>query len=246
MTRIAIVGYGAMGRELERLAPSVGCSVTQMFDDAEPLTHKTFVDFDVAIDFTQPDSVLRNVELFCALRCPFVIGTTGWYDKLSDVEAMVDAAGIGCVWGSNFSIGVQMFLRIVRTAAIMAHDSPDYDIMVHEWHHHRKRDSPSGTAISVAHVIIDEMERKNHIAVETQYEPIDPSALHVTSTRGGETVGRHIVTLDSAFDTIDIVHNSKNRSGFAHGALLAASWIAERKGFYEFTNVFPEIHASTL
>lgn len=241
MTRIAIIGYGAMGHEIERLAPSLGCEVTRIFDEYRPLTIDGPSEFDVAIDFTQPDAVLENVRVLCAMQRSIVIGTTGWYEQLPEIRSMVEASQIGCVWGSNFSVGVQMFLRIVRAAAIMAHDATEYDVMVHEWHHHRKKDSPSGTAISVANVIIDEMNRKNHIAIETEHGQIDPSALHVTSTRGGEIVGRHNVTLDSPFDTIDIVHNAKNRSGFAHGSLLAASWITNRKGFYEFTDVYPEI-----
>ncbi|MCX6140629.1 MAG: 4-hydroxy-tetrahydrodipicolinate reductase [Candidatus Kapabacteria bacterium] len=245
MTRIAIVGYGAMGHEIERLAPSVGCEVTRIYDEYRPLTVDGPNEFDVAIDFSLPEAVRENVRILCAMNRSVVIGTTGWHDQLSDIKGMVEATQIGCVWGSNFSVGVQMFLRIVRAAAIMAQDTPEYDVMVHEWHHHRKKDSPSGTAISVANVIIDEMNRKNHIAIETQHGRIDPSALHVTSSRGGEIVGRHTVTLDSAFDTIDIVHNAKNRSGFAHGALLAAPWIKDRKGFYEFTDVYPEIGAGS-
>lgn len=244
MTRIALIGYGAMGHEIERLAPSLGCDVTRIFDEHRPLTVDGPNEFDVAIDFTQPDAVLQNVRTLCAMKKSIVIGTTGWYDHLAEVRGLVEAAQIGCVWGSNFSVGVQMFLRIVRAAAIMAHDEPSYDVMVHEWHHHRKKDSPSGTALTVANVILDEMLRKDHIVSETQHGKIDPSALHVTSTRGGDVVGKHVVVLDSAFDSIDIVHNAKNRSGFAHGSLVAANWIADKKGFYDFSEVFPQITES--
>ncbi len=243
MTRIALIGYGAMGRELERLAGSVDCNVSRIFTEERPLRVGGPDEFDVAIDFTEPRSVVNNVAILAEMKRNVVIGTTGWYDRLPEVRSIVTAAGIGCVWGSNFSVGVQMFLRLVRAAAMLAHETPEYDVMVHEWHHRRKKDSPSGTAISIANVIVDEMQRKNHIATEAQHEAIDPSALHVSSTRGGEVVGRHIVTLDSPFDTIDLVHNAKNRSGFAHGALLAAGWVAGRTGFHDFTDIFPEIRA---
>jgi len=243
MTKIALIGYGAMGHELERLAPSVGCDVVRIFDVNRPLTVESPNEWDVAIDFSQPDSVLENVRTMCTIRRNLIIGTTGWHSHLTEVRQSVEEAGIGCIWGSNFSVGMQMFLRIIRTAAKLAHDSAEFDVMLHEWHHSQKKDSPSGTAISIASVIIDEMNRKNHITVETQHGIIDPSALHVTSTRGGSVVGRHNVTLDSPFDTIDIIHNAKNRSGFANGALLAATWITKRTGFYDFSNVYPELHS---
>ncbi|HLP27278.1 MAG TPA: 4-hydroxy-tetrahydrodipicolinate reductase [Candidatus Didemnitutus sp.] len=245
MTRIALIGYGAMGHEIERLAPSLDCDVTRIFNEDRPLQVDGPDEFDVAIDFTQPDAVIGNVRTLCAMKKSVVIGTTGWYDQMQEVKGLVETARIGCIWGSNFSVGVQMFLRIVRAAAIMAHDEASYDVMVHEWHHRRKKDSPSGTALSVANVILDEMSRKDHIVSETLHGQINPSALHVTSTRGGEVVGKHVVTLDSVFDSIEITHNAKNRSGFAHGSLIAASWIAQRKGFYNFSDVFPEISEPT-
>ncbi len=244
MTRIALVGYGAMGHELDRLASSAGCTIARVFDEHRPLTADSPDEFDVAIDFTVPGAVLPNLEVLARMGKSVVIGTTGWYQHMPQVQQIVEQHGIGCVWGSNFSVGVQMFLRVVRAAAIMANDATEYDVMVHEWHHHRKKDSPSGTAISLASAIIGEVDRKNHMEAETRHDQIDPSALHVTSTRGGEVVGKHIVTLDGPFDTIELVHTAKNRSGFAHGALLAAQWVKDKKGLYEFTDVFPQIHSS--
>lgn len=243
MTRIALIGYGAMGKELEALAPAHGCEVVVIFDLDRPLTEASDASFDVAIDFSLPDAVLENVRICAALQRPLIIGTTGWHAKLPDVTAMVTSAGIGCVWGSNFSVGVQIFLRIVRAASMLTNDAPDYDVMVHEWHHYRKKDSPSGTAIAIASTIVDEMDRKHAMEIETQHDRINPHALHVTSTRGGEIIGRHMVTFDSAFDTIDLVHNAKSRRGFAQGALLAATWIAGRTGMYDFTDIFPEVQA---
>jgi 4-hydroxy-tetrahydrodipicolinate reductase len=243
MTRIALIGYGAMGRELEALAHAHGCEVTAIFDVDRPLTTSSEASFDVAIDFSLPDAVVNNVRTLAHLQRPVVIGTTGWYAQLPDVSSIVTSSGIGCVWGSNFSVGVQMFLRIVRAAAALANDAPEYDVMVHEWHHHRKKDSPSGTAIASASTIVDAMDRKHSMEIETQHDRVNPYALHVTSTRGGEVVGRHVVTMDSVYDTIDLVHNAKNRSGFAQGALLAAKWVVGRKGIVDFTDIFPEVQA---
>ena len=243
MTRIALIGYGAMGRELELLAPAHGCEVVAIFDVDRPLTTESEASFDVAVDFSLPHVVVDNVRTLAHLQRPVVIGTTGWYAQLPDVTSIVNSAGIGCVWGSNFSVGVQMFLRIVRAASMLANDVPEYDVMVHEWHHSRKKDSPSGTAIAIASTIVDEMDHKHSMEIETQHDHINPYALHVTSTRGGNVIGRHMVTFDGPFDTIDLVHNAKSRRGFAQGALLAATWIAVRTGVYDFTEIFPEVQA---
>jgi 4-hydroxy-tetrahydrodipicolinate reductase len=243
MTRVALIGYGAMGKELESLAAQHGCDVVAIFDVDRPLTTSSDASFDVAIDFSLPNAVMHNVRTCAHLQRPIVIGTTGWYAELPEVTSIVVSAGIGCVWGSNFSVGVQIFLRIVRAASMLTNDAPEYDVMVHEWHHYRKKDSPSGTAIAIASTIVDEMDHKHAMEIETQHDRINPYALHVSSTRGGEIVGRHQVTFDSVFDTIDLVHNAKNRRGFAQGALLAATWIVGRKGIVDFTDVFPEVQA---
>jgi len=241
MTRIALVGYGAMGHELERLAPDYGCEVVRVFDDASPVRPTSPADFDVAIDFSQPDAVIPTVQALCALKRNVVVGTTGWLDERTIIEQCCHDNGIGLVYGSNFSVGVQIFYHLVREASFYAERETNYDVMVHEWHHKRKKDSPSGTALKAASIVIDEVTRKNHIAIDAQTSPIDPKALHVTSTRGGEIVGTHQVTLDSLFDSIEITHRAKNRSGFAIGALLAARWVVDKRGVFDFTAMFTDI-----
>jgi len=245
MTRIALVGYGAMGRELERLAPAHGCEVVHVFDDASPVSSTSTTDFDVAIDFSQPDAVIPTIQTLCALKRNVVVGTTGWYDDRSIVEACCHEHGTGLIYGSNFSIGVQIFYHLVREAAFFAERQPDYDVMLHEWHHKRKKDSPSGTALKAASIVIDELTRKNHVAIDAQNTPIDPQALHVSSTRGGEIVGTHQLLLDSVFDSIEVTHRAKNRSGFAIGALLAARWVADKRGVFDFTAMFTDIMSTT-
>jgi 4-hydroxy-tetrahydrodipicolinate reductase len=241
MTRIVILGYGAMGREIESLAERTGCIVAAIVDVDRPLDPKT--QFDVAIDFTEPSVVIDNVRTITGMGRSMVIGTTGWYDDLQVVREVAQQQNVGIVHGTNFSVGVQIFFRLVRAAGTMINDIESYDAAVHEWHHTRKKDSPSGTALTTATILLEEMQRKKRIETETQHERIGADALHVTSTRTGDVVGRHVVTLDSAEDTIEIQHTAKDRRGFAHGALLAARWIHGRTGVHDFSDVFSEIIA---
>ncbi len=241
MTRIAIIGHGAMGREVERLAEPLGMSVSVICDVDQPLRDLPAADFDVAIDFSWPDAVIDNVRSAARLQRPIVIGTTGWYDHMDQVRSIVAGAGIGCVWGSNFNIGTHLFLRIVRNAAEQINAHAGFDVAVHEWHHQRKKDSPSGTAITTAQAILSSLHRKTRLETETSHGVIDPDALHVTSSRVGEVIGRHQVTIDSAFETIEIIHTAKNRQGFAQGALLAASWLQHRTGMFDVSEIIDSL-----
>jgi 4-hydroxy-tetrahydrodipicolinate reductase len=189
MTRIALIGYGAMGQAIERNAAAAGCEIVCVYDINSPLTPDSPKDFDVAIEFTQPDAVVSNVEALAALRKHAVIGTTGWHGSLQTVRQRADAAGIGLIYGANFSVGVQMFFQLVRAAAVLADRDDTMDVMLHEWHHKRKKDSPSGTAIAAAQIVLEELSRKTQIATDRMETPIEPNMLHVSSTRGGEIVG---------------------------------------------------------
>ncbi|MBU3678033.1 MAG: 4-hydroxy-tetrahydrodipicolinate reductase [Candidatus Kapabacteria bacterium] len=237
MTRLAIIGHGAMGREIERLAEPLGMNITSIFDVDRPITAIDQAEFDVAIDFSWPDSVVDNVRAAARLNRPIVIGTTGWYGQMDEVRQIVASSAIGCVWGSNFNIGTHLFLRMVRNAAELINPHASFDVAVHEWHHHRKKDSPSGTALSTAQNILAALSRKTRIDTETQHERIDASALHVTSSRVGEVIGRHQVMIDSPFESIEIIHSAKNRQGFAQGALLSAQWIQHRTGFFDVSDI---------
>lgn len=241
MTRIAIIGHGAMGREVERLAEPLGIHVSMVCDVDRPFSDVASPDFDVAIDFSWPDAVIDNVRAAARLQRPIVIGTTGWYDRMDEIRTIVSQSGIGCVWGSNFNIGTHLFLRLVRQAAELIDRHPGFDIAVHETHHRRKRDSPSGTAITAAQTVLSALPRKTHTELETQHGAIDPAALHVTSSRVGDVIGRHQVTIDSPFESIEITHSAKNRQGFAQGALLAASWIQHRTGMFDVSEIIDSL-----
>ncbi len=239
--KIAILGYGSMGKEIERLARQKNIIVTNIFDIDSPLEPEGNYDFDIAIDFSYPDAVINNLKMIAAMKKSMVIGTTGWYDDMDEAGRIVDDAGIGCVWGSNFSLGMQMFFRIIRQAARYMNKLDNYDIMLHEMHHARKKDIPSGTALTLADIILKEVDIKKNTAVQHNDGIIGPEALQVSSLRGGEITGRHTAYIDSYSDSIELTHRAKNRSGFATGALSAAVWLHGKAGFFEFNEVLKGI-----
>ena len=167
---IAIVGYGAMGKIIERIAQTRGHS-TVSFDahckaDQCEITKETIKGIDMVIDFTQPKAVLENIGKYCDLKIPVVMGTTGWYDKLSEVQKQVKSAGIGFIYASNFSIGVNMFFRIIENAALLINNVDSYDVFGYELHHNRKKDSPSGTAKTIESILLKNIKRKKKVTEE--------------------------------------------------------------------------------
>ena len=157
MTKILIIGYGAMGRALHQHADVYGCTVVGVHDLDTSFDPENTEDFDVAIDFTEPSAVLDNARLVSSLGKGLVIGTTGWYDSLEQVRQLANLTGSGIIYGTNFSIGVQIFFRLLREAGSLINDIDDYDAMLHEWHHNRKKDSPSGTALTAAKTLLEEL-----------------------------------------------------------------------------------------
>lgn len=158
--KIAIIGYGSMGKEVERIANEQEITVSEIFDIDNLPDPDGKYKFDVAIDFTQPTSVINNIELVASLGKNMVVGTTGWLEDINQAEVIIKKAGTGLVYGTNFSIGMQMFIRITKLAASLTNSLEDYDIMLHELHHKHKKDSPSGSALTLANTIIKEIKRK--------------------------------------------------------------------------------------
>jgi 4-hydroxy-tetrahydrodipicolinate reductase len=241
LPKIAILGYGSMGKEIERISLEKKLIITDIFDIDKPILENKTYDFDVAIDFSHSSGLIDNLSRVSKLKKNYVIGTTGWENSLDLVKQITENSNIGVVYGSNFSIGMQIFQRLVSLASITANGFEDYDIFMHELHHKRKKDSPSGTALSLAKIILHNVERKTEVLGDSSKDQIKPNELHVSSTRGGEIAGTHTIYLDSLADTIEITHRAKNRSGFALGAVNAAIWLAGKTGFYEFSEIFPEI-----
>lgn len=224
---LAIVGYGKMGRLIEQLAPEYGFTVTLTLDefnnvDGAGLTAENFRGVDVAVEFSTPHTVVANIERLAALGVNVVVGTTGWSEHLERLRGVVDQAGIGLVWSPNFSIGVNVFFRLVSEAARLLAEEPAYAAWGWEIHHSAKKDAPSGTLLK----LVEEMKKAGYT------RPIDTG-----SNRAGWHPGTHEIGFDSAADTITLRHAARNREGFARGALKAAAWVAGKKGFFEFSTV---------
>lgn len=239
--KIALIGYGSMGKEIETLAHERDYEITEIFEIDKTISSDGNYEFDVAIDFSYPEAVVRNIDILGKLEKNIVIGTTGWYDDLEKARNSIEKAGIGLVYGTNFSIGMRMFFRIIDEATKLMNKTGGYDIFMHEMHHHRKKDSPSGTAETLAEIILGNVDEKTEKYTETMHGRIKPKQLHISSTRGGEIMGYHKVYIDSLADTIELAHRAKNRSGFAMGALTAAKWIHGKKGFFDFGTVLENI-----
>jgi len=227
--RLALVGYGRMGRLVERLAPDYGFGVGLRLTGADAghgIDARRFAGIDVAVDFSVPRAVAGNVERIAALGVPMVVGTTGWGEELPRVKAAVERHGIGLVYGANFSVGVQVFYRLAALAAgLLAHDD-DYDAWAYEIHHRKKKDAPSGTLLHLKRL----MEEAGYAR-----------GIDVASNRAGAVPGTHVVGFDAEADTILLEHRARSRDGFARGALRAARWIAGRTGIYEFSDVWSEL-----
>jgi 4-hydroxy-tetrahydrodipicolinate reductase len=239
---VALIGYGKMGKEIERAARDKGLRVAAVFDidtntGGGGLTAASLKGVDVCIDFSTPGAVLDNIHAVAACGKNIVVGTTGWYERLDEVKAVVKKQKIGLLYSSNFSLGVNIFLQIVSQAAHLLDHYPSYDVALSEVHHRGKADSPSGTALALASEITRAMKRKSEIQGEASHGAIAAHALHVTSTRVGHVPGKHSVMFDGEADTIELVHTARNRAGFAQGAVVAAGWLAGKKGIYTMRDV---------
>jgi 4-hydroxy-tetrahydrodipicolinate reductase len=169
-----------------------------------------------------------------------VVGTTGWQNDFEKVKTVVAETDIGLVYASNFSVGVQLFFRLVKEAAALVNNIAEYDVSVHEAHHKDKIDSPSGTALTAAKILLEHVKRKRSILTGAPEGKIKPDQIQITSTRSGAIVGVHTITFDSVADSIEIRHTAKSRTGFALGALLAAEWVHGKHGLFTFEDVLAD------
>jgi 4-hydroxy-tetrahydrodipicolinate reductase len=222
---LALIGYGKMGRMVEQVALARGHDITFKIDvegneRGQALTRENFERVDVAINFSTPDSVIRNIEGVAALGVDMVIGTTGWTSRLDEVRRIVEAQKVGLIYSSNFSIGVNLFFKLTQVAAELFREYAEYEPWIYEIHHSAKVDAPSGTALKLEEV------------VERAYrgKKVTPA-----SNRAGKNPGEHTVGFDSEADTLTIRHTARNRLGFAAGAVRAAEWIHGKKGLYDFS-----------
>ena len=242
---IALVGTGRMGQAVEAVAAERGHAVVARFDVHHPFLEapdaSALCGADVAVDFSDPAVGRAHAERYAEWGLHAVVGTTGWTADLDALRARLEASGGGVVWAPNFSLGVALVARALRGMLPLLDRLGGYDATIHEVHHVGKLDSPSGTALRLADVLIDGLARKTRVETETVHGRIDPEALHVTSTRVGHVFGEHTVGLDSAVDQIEIVHRAKDRRAFAAGAVTAAEWVRGRTGFFTLDDVLGEM-----
>jgi len=244
---IAIIGYGGMGKEIEKIAKAKGITIKSIIDPvAQDATHKeinqeSLKDVDVAVDFTHPDTAVENIKKVSVLGVNMVVGTTGWYDNLDEVKEIIKTSRIAFIYGSNFSVGVHAYFKVIENAAKIFNKIEDYDVWGHEIHHFRKADSPSGTAKSLAKILLDNIKRKKTAVYDTLHRKRKDNELHFSSCRGGPVNFKHTIGFDSEADTITIEHSARHRGGYALGAVLAAEWINGKKGFFMVDDFIKEI-----
>jgi len=232
--KIAIYGYGRMGKMVEEEALARGHEISSVFEPDHPIEHhlekpQQLHGSDAVISFTRAEAVMPLLELAARAGVPVVEGTTGWYGALEKARRIPD---LNLVYSPNFSIGVYLFTRLVRETARLLGGVEGYDAYVHEKHHSGKADSPSGTARQLAEAILEVDGKKQEILAESCHGRIRPELLHVTSTRAGRFPGTHEVGFDSDSDLIQVTHTAHGRQGFVQGAVSAAEWITNRKGIY--------------
>ncbi len=228
--KIALIGYGKMGKTIEKIAESRGHKIVARIDPTtgEDFSSKEFQTADVAIEFTMPEAAFDNYMACFKANIPVVAGTTGWLEKLPEVKKWCTHKGQTFFYASNFSVGVNIFFEINRQLARLMNRQPDYEVDVTEVHHIHKLDAPSGTAITIAEGLIENLDRKNKWELENQSAD---DVINIHAIREDEVPGIHTVKYESDVDEITIHHNAKSRQGFALGAVLAAEYAAKNKGF---------------
>jgi 4-hydroxy-tetrahydrodipicolinate reductase len=244
--KIALLGYGKMGKIIEKIATDRKHEIVLKidFENLHELTAENLQKADVAIEFSTPSSVRNNISACLDAGTPIVVGTTGWYENFDEVKQECEEQNGALLYGTNYSVGVNIFFHINRLLAKVMNNYPYYDVQVEEIHHTQKLDSPSGTAITIAEGIINNLEAKQNWVNVLVADGNDASdnlkndELLIESHRIDSVPGTHTVIYDSEVDTLEFKHTAHNRNGFALGAVLAAEWLADKKGFYSVQEMF--------
>lgn len=234
--KIALIGYGKMGRAIEQIAVQRGHEIVLKISTANKhdLTKEHLQNADVAIEFTRPEAAPENVVTCLKAGVPVVCGTTGWNEGLAHAKMTAIDHHTAFLQASNFSIGVNIFFEINKLLAALMNEQNDYDIVLEETHHTQKKDAPSGTAITLAEQILENVARKKHWTKEPTN---DPDSFPIIAHRMEDVPGTHSVKYTSAIDDIEIIHTAHNREGFARGAVLAAEFLQGKKGIFTMKDV---------
>lgn len=242
--KVVILGYGKMGQLIEKFAMKRGHEIFLIVDkdNREFISASDIAEADVAIDFSEPAAALDNIHLCFEANLPIVVGTTGWYTHLDEVKSICEDENQTMLYGSNFSIGVNVFFHVNKLLAKAMSPYQQYDVQVEEIHHIHKLDAPSGTAITIAEGILENTPGKTNWVnnvIDTGEEVIaKPDELLIESHRIEEVPGTHTVLYSSEVDQIEFKHTAHSRAGFALGAVVAAEWVQDKKGFYQVTEMF--------
>lgn len=242
--KIALLGYGKMGQIIERFATERGHDVVLKIgiENLNDFTVENLKKADVAIDFSAPDAAVSNIYKCFEAKLPIVVGTTGWYGELQKIKNDCEDSNNTLLYGSNFSIGVNIFFHLNKVLAKLMNNYPAYDVQVEEIHHTQKLDSPSGTAMTLAEGIIDEIDGKkewvNELVGSPTGDKTSADQLLIESHRIENVPGTHTVVYGSEVDDIEIKHTAHSRAGFALGAVVAAEWVQNKRGFYSIADIF--------
>ncbi len=234
--KIALIGYGKMGKAIEEIALQKGHTVVLKIDadNQEDMNKANLQQCDVAIEFTSPHSAVQNIKNCMDAGIPVISGSTGWLDSWEEVKQYCDEQQGSLLYASNFSIGVNIFFEVNKKLASLMAPHKEYEVKIEEIHHTEKKDAPSGTAITLAEQVLDFYPRKKNWVNELTN---NPAALSIVSKRIDPAPGTHVVTYHSAIDDIEIIHTAHSRKGFASGAVLAAEFMVGKKGIFTMTDV---------
>lgn len=234
--RIALIGYGKMGKAIEEVAVKRGHDIVIKIDqpNLQDFTKENMAKAEVAIEFTSPETAYKNVKNCIEFGIPVISGSTGWTERLEELKKYNTDKNGAFIYSSNYSVGVNIFFEVNKKLAALMEPHTEYEVIVEETHHTQKKDAPSGTAISLAEQILDQVKRKKQWVNDLSDNTED---LEIISQRVDPAPGTHIIKYSSAIDDIEIIHTAHNRQGFANGAVLAAEFIKDKKGFFTMKDV---------
>lgn len=236
--KIALIGYGNMGKEIESVVKAGGKHEISSISHLATWDEEGVKNSDVVIDFSSPDAILENIQKVLKMGKNMVIGTSGWYESIDKVDGWVKETNTGLIYGQNFAIGTNIFFKLVEYASKLAAKYGQYDVYGMEVHHSGKKDSPSGTAFKTAEMILNNFPSKKKLETGRLDRKIEQEELHFASVRGGRNPGMHEVTFDSDADSIKLSVQNHSRRGYAQGAVMAAEFIAGKKGLFAFDSMF--------
>lgn len=237
---IGLIGYGKMGKTIEKLATQRNHEIILRISSSNilELSGPNIKALDVAIEFSRPESAINNLTLLAENKVPTICGTTGWLDSYDSIKEKFQAHDTPFLYASNFSIGVNILFMINQKLATIMNQFPEYDVEITESHHIGKKDAPSGTAITIADQIIEKVDRKSKW---NNSEKSDPTALNIHSIREADVKGYHQINYTSKIDRLSLAHEAYSREGFAMGALTSAEWIVDKKGIFGFQDVMKDL-----